>query len=147
RDDVAVVERTTRTLRNDDADHLATLADTCDRGARSLTYEADHAAEVLATRSGGDSANPRTWAQRKRPAAAAATDYAGRLRAEANNLHESGRRAAPQLLAQADQVATAANVGGILVDGSRLDAAAAAHPLTSDDQRSAIAAASEQRQA
>lgn len=124
--------------RNPDADRMEALAASCEQGADTLTHEAEHAAEVLATRAGADRADPQAWADRKRGAATAARVEARHLRTQAALLRESGGRADPALLAQAEKVATAANVGGILIDGSRLHTAASEHPNTSDEHRRGI---------
>jgi hypothetical protein len=103
--------------------HLLNLADRCDAGADELTYEAEHAAEVLAGR-GHPEADPQAWAVRKTAAAAAARRYAQGLRAEAASMRV-GDRPTEARIREAEKVADAANLGGILIDGSRLSEAAA----------------------
>src|SRR5262249_5331869 len=82
-------------------------------------YEADNAVEVLADRANGDLADPAEWAADKRVAATAAREYASALRAEADRLGQ-GARVSTQLLAEAETVALAAEMGGILIDGRNL---------------------------
>ena len=114
-----------------DADHLRHLADRCERGADELTYEAEHAAEMLGE--GGYGLDPKEWAANKQAAAAAAREYAAGLRAEADGLAE-GQRPSEERIAQAEKVAAAAELGGILIDGRR----AAANARTySDAERQA----------
>jgi hypothetical protein len=104
-------------------EHLLHLADRCDAGADQLTYKAEHAAEVLAGR-GYPQADPQAWAVRKTAAAAAARRYAQGLRAEAAGMRV-GDRPTEARVREAEKVADAANLGGILIDGSRLSEAAA----------------------
>lgn len=101
-------------------DDLLKLALRCDRGAAELLREAANAAEVLATRAYGDQTDPQEWAARKHAAAAAATRYAEGLRAEAAELQATHARPSAERVAQAERVATAAELGGILVDGRRM---------------------------
>lgn len=103
-------------------EHLLNLADRCEAGANTLTYEAEHAAEVLAER-GYPDADPRQWAARKTAAAAAARQYADGLRAEAAGM-KPGNQTSPERIAQAEKVASAAELGGILIDDRRLVEAA-----------------------
>ena len=119
-----------------DADHLRHLADRCERGAETLTYEGEHAAEVLATRANGDRADPQEWAAGKQAAAAAAREHAAGLRAEADALTQ-GQRPSQERVDQAEKVATAAECGGILIDGHRLNEAALANPFGSAEMRQA----------
>jgi hypothetical protein len=105
------------------AAHLRQLADRCERGAQQLTYEGDHAAEVLADR-GHPDADPNEWAQRKQAAATAARQYAADLRAEADALGQ-GERPSQERIDQAEKVASAAELGGILIDGRRMAEATA----------------------
>jgi hypothetical protein len=98
------------------AQHLEHLADRCERGATDLLHEADNAAEVLATRANGDRISPDDWAVQKRSAAAAATAYAGQLRQEAAALGLG--RVSQERIAEAERVALASEMGGILIDGS-----------------------------
>lgn len=116
---------------------LHALAERCEAGAAQLTYEAEHAAEVLAGR-GYPNVDAQQWAADKHAAAAAAGQYAEGLRAEAANLSE-GQRPSDERLRQAEQVADAAHLGGILIDGSRMSEAAADNPWHSDETRQAIA--------
>ncbi|MCO8272826.1 hypothetical protein M1L60_19710 [Actinoplanes sp. TRM 88003] len=90
------------------------MAARIDRAADQLDNDAAHAAEVLSTRAGGDTADPQAWAARKTQAATAAREYAAGLREQATS---PDTRLTPDQLAQADQVATAAECGGILIDG------------------------------
>ncbi|GIF02347.1 hypothetical protein [Paractinoplanes rishiriensis] len=101
------------------SDSYEALAARCERGADELDRLADNAAEVLSQRAG--QADPQQWAADKRAAAATAREYAAGLRAEAGE--HPNARPTPQRLAQAQQVATAANVDGILIDGSHLEGA------------------------
>ncbi|MEU4239519.1 hypothetical protein [Actinoplanes sp. NPDC026619] len=98
------------------SDTYEALARRCETGAEQLKYEAEHAAEILPTRAGGDRLDPQQWAAQKLTAAQAALDYAAGLRAEAAE-HGPLARMEPDRLAQADKVALAANLGGILIDG------------------------------
>jgi hypothetical protein len=120
-----------------DRKHLAALADRCDAGADQLIYEAEHAAEVLATRANGNRIDPQEWAARKQAAAAAARQYAEGLRAEAAGMSE-GDRPSKERIRQAEKVADAAGLGGILIDGGRLAEAAAANPFHHAEMRRAI---------
>lgn len=73
----------------------------------------------------------------KHDAATAAERYAERLRGEiAGRAADATVEAAK--VAAAEKVALAANLGGILIDGKRLDDAALANPLHSDDLKAAI---------
>ncbi|MEU4216206.1 hypothetical protein [Actinoplanes sp. NPDC026623] len=105
--------------QNQHSDTFEALARRCEAGAETLEHEADHAAEILATRAGGDKADPQEWAAKNRAAAHAAREYAAALRAEAGDRGPLARMT-PDRLAQADQVASAANLGGILIDGRRM---------------------------
>jgi hypothetical protein len=96
-------------------DHLAALADRCETAATQLTYEGDHAAEVLAER-GYPDADAQDWAARKHAAAAAAREYAAGLRAEAADMSNRDRPS-EERIEQAEKVALAAELGGILIDG------------------------------
>ncbi|MEU4239770.1 hypothetical protein [Actinoplanes sp. NPDC026619] len=98
------------------SDTYEALARRCEAGAKELEYEAAHAAEILPTRAGGDRMDPQQWAAQKLTAAQAARDYAVGLRAEAGE-HDPLTPMEPGRLAQAEQVASAANLGGILIDG------------------------------
>jgi hypothetical protein len=89
------------------------MAARIEAAADDLTREADNAAEVLAERGWGD-ADPQQWADRKRAAATAARQYAAELRAVD---HGPQARLTAERLAQAEQVANAAELGGILIDG------------------------------
>ncbi len=117
-------------------EHLAALADRCAAGADQLTYEAEHAAAVLADR-GYPDADPKQWAVRKQAAAAAARQYAEGLRAEAASLGH-GDRPSEERIRQAEKVAHAAELGGILIDGRRLAEASADSPWTSPEVRQAV---------
>ncbi len=119
-----------------DADHLRHLADRCEKAAETLTYDGEHAAQVLAER-GYPDADAQEWAQRKQAAAAAAREYAAGLRTEAAGLDEGGRPSG-QRIQQAEKVASAAELGGILIDGSRLDAAALESPWNDEAMKQAI---------
>lgn len=99
-------------------DTYEAMAQRCEQGAQTLDYEAEHAAEILRTRAGGDQADPQEWAAQKRTAAQAARNYAAGLRAEAGD--RPNARMARDRLAQADQVALAAELGGNLIDGRRI---------------------------
>lgn len=105
------------------ADTYEQMAQRIDRGADRLDYEADHAAEVLADRMGGDRVDPNEWAAEKRRAAEAARGYAAGLRADAGN--DTPAEAGWERLRQADLVAVSTDSGGTLVDGRRLDEARA----------------------
>ncbi|MDI6101888.1 hypothetical protein QLQ12_25035 [Actinoplanes sp. NEAU-A12] len=96
-------------------DTYEALARRCEAGARDLEYEADNAAEVLAGRAGGDRLDPQQWAAGQRNAAQAAREYAAELRAEAGD--QPTARLNPAQFAQAERVALAAELGGILIDG------------------------------
>jgi len=101
---------------NRHSDTYEAFARRCEAGAETLEYEADRAAEILPTRAGGDKADPQEWAAKNRSAAQAAREYAAGLRAEAGDRGPLARMA-PERLGQAEQVASAANLGGILIDG------------------------------
>jgi hypothetical protein len=116
-------------------EHLLNLADRCDAGADEPTYEAEHAAEVLAGR-GYPEADPQAWAARKTAATAAARQYARSLRAEAASMRDVDRPTDARVR-EAETVADAANLGGILIDGRRLSEAAA-DKAWSNDERQAI---------
>jgi hypothetical protein len=102
-------------------EHLLNLADQCERGADELQRAADDPAAVLAERGYHDYPDAQQWGQRKQAAAAAARQYAAGLRAEADALGE-GQRPSRQRIEQAEKVAHAANLDGILIDGRRLAA-------------------------
>lgn len=120
-------------------EHLIELAARCEHAADTLVDEGEHAAEVLATRANGDQVDPQQWAARKHAAAAAAREYAAGLRAEANSL-PTGARPTEARIRQAGKVALAAELGGILIDGSRLAQVALADRSNPDDLNRAIAA-------
>ncbi|MEU4241896.1 hypothetical protein [Actinoplanes sp. NPDC026619] len=101
---------------NQHSDTYEALARRCEQGAEDLEHEADNAAEILPTRAGGDRIDPQNWAEQKRAAAHAAREYAASLRAEAGDRGPLARMDRNRL-AQAEQVASAANLGGILIDG------------------------------
>lgn len=119
------------------ARHLEHLADRCERGAADLLHEADNAAEVLATRAGGDRISPDDWAAQKRSAAAAATAYGRQLRQEAAELGLG--RVSQERIAEAERVASAAELGGILIDGRPMAVRAAQDgwPWAADAEREA----------
>jgi hypothetical protein len=104
-----------------DAEHLRQLADRCERGADQLQRDADDPVGVLSERGGliGDLNEALEWGRRHGAAAAAAREYAAGLRAEADALGD-GERTTPERIAQAEKVATAAELDGILIDGRRL---------------------------
>lgn len=116
---------------------LLDLAERCEAGAADLTYEAEHAAEVLAGRAGGDQTDPQAWAARQAAAAQAARQYAQSLRAEAAAMAE-GQQASEERVREAEKVADAANLGGILIDGQQLTDAALDSPWHSAETRQAI---------
>jgi len=109
---------------NRHSDTYEALARRCEQGAEDLEHEADNAAEILPTRAGGDRIDPQDWAEQKHAAAHAAREYAKGLRAEAGDRGPLARMD-PDRLAQAEQVASAAQLGGILIDGRRMDKASA----------------------
>lgn len=115
-------------------EHLLALAERCEAGAKQLAYEAEHAAEVLATRAGGDQVDPQQWADRQTAAAAAARQYAQGLRDQAAGMGE-GDRPSKARIAEAEKVADAASLGGMLIDGRRLADTSADSPLAGDAQR------------
>jgi hypothetical protein len=100
------------------SDHLRDLASRCDAGADQLDYEAKHAADVLAERAGYPHVDASAWAARKEAGAAAARQYAQDLRTEAAGM-DTGDRADAVRVREAEAVADAANLGGILIDGRR----------------------------
>src|SRR5262249_45453176 len=108
----------------------------CDAAADKLTYEAEHAAEVLAERGYPDADAPQ-WAARKHAAAAAARQYADGLRTQADTIGPDDRPS-HERIAQAEKVTLAAGLAGILMDGSRLDAAALDSPWNSQEMKQAI---------
>lgn len=110
-----------------DTEHLTALAGRCDKAAEQLTYEAEHAAEVLADRAGGSQVDPNQWAADKRAAADAARQYAAGLRTEAAELGEYDRPS-KERIAQAEKVALGAEMGGILIDGQPMAEATATDP-------------------
>lgn len=130
------------TYRN--REHLAALADRCDAAAEQLAYEGEHAAEVLPTRANGNVADPQQWAADKQAAAAAAREFAQELRAEAAELAE-GARPSNDRIRQAELVATAAEAGGILIDGSRLAADALQNSMATEAERQAVREANRER--
>lgn len=93
---------------------LERLADRCEAGAAQLRYEAEHAAEVLAER-GYPDADADEWAARKASAAAAADEYATGLLNEAAD----GGPVEETRFREAEKVAAASELGGILIDGRR----------------------------
>ncbi|RSM59471.1 hypothetical protein DMB66_27690 [Actinoplanes sp. ATCC 53533] len=97
-------------------DTFEALAARCERGAETLEHEAAHAAEILAER-GHPNADAQDWATRKAAAATAAREYAAGLRADAAAGPGPDARLDPGRLAQAEKVASAAELGGILIDG------------------------------
>jgi hypothetical protein len=99
-------------MSNDDT--YDAMAARIDAAADELYREADNAAEILPTRAGGDQADPQQWADRKRAAATAAREYAAELRAVE---HGPQARLTDERRAQAERVADAAELGGILIDG------------------------------
>ena len=105
---------------------LHALAERCEAGAEQLTYEAEHAADVLAER-GYPNVDAQQWAADKHAAAAAARQYAEGLRAEAANLTD-GQRPSDERLRQAEKVADAAHLGGILIDSRPTAEATATAP-------------------
>jgi hypothetical protein len=96
---------------------LLRLAERCERGAADLLHTAEHAAEILTTRAGGDQADPQEWAEQHRQAALVAQEYAAELRREVAAM-QPFERPTGQRFAQAEAVARAAELGGILIDGS-----------------------------
>jgi hypothetical protein len=98
-----------------DRQHLLDLATRCEAGADQLTYEGEHAAEVLADR-GHPDADPAAWAVRKAAAAQAAREYAQGLRDQAAGMSDTARPTEARVR-EAERVADAANLGGILIDG------------------------------
>ena len=111
---------------------LVKVAADIDGGVLTLLDEAERAAEILPTRAGGDRIEPADWARQKRRSAAAATRYAETLRREAHSMAiaaaddrarpASWTRPTPARFAQAQWVAKAAELGGILIDGRPLAA-------------------------
>jgi hypothetical protein len=114
-------------------EHLLKQADRCEAGAAQLTYDGEHAVEVLADR-GFPEADPQAWAVRKTAAAAAARQYALGLRAEAAGMREVDRPSEARIR-EAEKVADAADLGGILIDGSRLSEAAAGKAWSTDERQ------------
>jgi hypothetical protein len=108
-----------------DRRHLLKLAERCERGAAEMEQVAGNAAEVLAER-GYPNTDAAEWAARKLGAATAARAYAQGLRIEAEQLGETGR-VSEERIAQAEHVATAATVDGILIDSRRVADDNAAH--------------------
>ena len=101
------------------SDTYEALAQRCERGADTLEQEAARAEEILAGR-GYPGADAQNWASRKYAAATAARDYAAQLRAEGAAGRGVDFRMDPARLAQAERVASAAELGGILIDGRPL---------------------------
>lgn len=99
-------------------EHLLALADRCEAGAEDLQRAADDPAGVLAERGYHDQPDVQEWGARKAAAAAAAREYAQGLRAEAAGM-DIGDRPSEERIRQAEKVADAANLGGILIDGAR----------------------------
>jgi hypothetical protein len=118
-------------------DDLYALADRCEAGADTLTYEADHAGEVFAD-AGYPDADPAQWATDKHRAATAAREYAAGLRAQADRMSPADR-VPDERLAQAEKVALAAEMGGILIDGHRLVQAAADHAWSPEEREAILA--------
>jgi hypothetical protein len=114
-------------------EHLLNLADECEAGAAQLTYDGEHAAEVPADR-GWPDADWQEWAVRKKAAAAAAREYPQGLRAEAAKMGE-GDRPTEVRIEEAEKVAQAANLGGILIDSRR--SATTENPWASPDAKQA----------
>lgn len=96
----------------DYTDTYEALAQRCERGAETLEREADNAADLHALRP--DLGGVHAWATKSRAAARAAREYAAQLRAEAPS---PDARLDPARFAQAERVAQAAQLGGILADG------------------------------
>lgn len=115
-------------------EHLNRLADRCETGAAQLAHEAENAAEVLATRAGGDQHDPQEWAARKQAAAEAARQYAKDLRAEAASLGDHERPSETRIR-EAEKVAQAAELGGILIDGRPMAERAAQSGTEFDTER------------
>jgi hypothetical protein len=86
-----------------------------EKGAEQLAYERDNAAAVLADR-GYPNEDAQAWAERKDKAHQAAIDYAGRLRARAATMDDFDRVQQYEI-DEAERVAKAAEMGGILIDG------------------------------
>src|SRR2546421_3108409 len=107
-------------------EHLLNLADRCEAGANELQLAADDPAAALAERGYHDQPDVQEWGARKAAAAAAARQYAEGLRAEAASMGES-ERPSEDRIRQAEKVADAANLDGILIDGSRLTESSIEH--------------------
>jgi hypothetical protein len=122
-----------------DREHLLELAARCERGADELTADAADPAAALAARGYTDlpPAEVADFGDRHRAAAAAARAYAAELRAQAEGMTPAERPTAERV-AQAEKVADAANLGGILIDGRRLAESAAASPWNSPETRQVI---------
>jgi len=121
---------------HEDRRYLLDLAARIDRGADELDADATDPRGTLEAR---DYHLPEdeieAFGARHAAAGKAARQYSARLREEATA--DIGPVPAERIR-QAEKVATAAGLGGILIDGSRLDEAAMASPSTSDAQRQAI---------
>lgn len=102
---------------------LARIADDIDRGVAVLRTDAG-----------------------RRDAAEAAARFAGRLREEIAG-REAGAEAQAAKVAEAEKVSQAASLGGILIDGKRLDAAALDSPWTSDTVKASIRTAAAEKRA
>ncbi|GAA0469455.1 hypothetical protein Aca07nite_27830 [Actinoplanes capillaceus] len=101
-------------------DTYEALAQRCENAARELEHVGENAAEVLTERGYGDwidsgRIDPQTWGNTHTNAAYAARAYAAELRTEAGD-NPTGRMDRDRL-AQAERVAKAAELGGILIDG------------------------------
>jgi len=108
---------------------LLAVADRIEAGAKTLRYEAENAAEVLAGRAGGDRVDPTEWAAQKTSAADAAEKYAAGLR----QASEMAGRVSDRRYAEAERVARAAECGGILIDTTRLTESAIEHSLPGEE--------------
>lgn len=105
-------------------DDVLKLADRLDRGAAELEHTAEHAAEILPTRAGGAAIDPAKWTRQKQQGALVAREAAADLRRAA----DTPPRLIVEQYAQAEIIASAAELDGILIDGRRL----AAHKADSD---------------
>ncbi|WP_033345596.1 hypothetical protein [Catenuloplanes japonicus] len=100
---------------------LTGLADRIDASAAGLAFDAEHATTALDARGHGDLSqdDQDAWAGRHADAALAAAQYADRLRDQASTM-DAGAAVPDADYAQAETVAAAADLNGILIDGRSL---------------------------
>lgn len=111
----------------------ARLVEKIERGIAVLEAEAAEPAKTLAER-GYPNADAEEWGKRKRDSILTAQQYAEDLWQRV----DAGGQLTPVDQAEAEKVALATQMGGILIDGSRWADPANQSPWTSDEERAAI---------